>query len=60
MCGGIVGVDLECPPGELERLCFAPSFERDARQADHRDGVARVGLGDLPVECLGSIQQPDR
>ena len=56
----VLGVDLERSPAELQGLELVAALERHPGQPDDGDRIARVGRGDLPVERLGSIEQPDR
>ena len=56
----VLRVDLERSPAELQGLELVAALDRHAGESDDGDRVARVGRGDLPVERLRSIQQPDR
>ena len=53
--GRVLRVDDQGAPGELQRAGLVAALERHAGEAHHRDRVARIGVGDLPVERLGRV-----
>ena len=57
--GRVLRVDGQRPPGEQVRPGLVAALERDPRQPDDRDRVARVGVGDLAVEGLGRVDPAD-
>ena len=58
--GRVLRVDVERLPGEGVGAAIVPPVERDPRQPDDRDRVARIGLGSLAVQPLGLLELADR